>query len=140
MLTKNINQFQRRINEVAGETIAELDRVPTVEIDTEVNLNELNFNLLSFLDKIHPCGIGNPLPLMGAREVRVESSRLVGKDRKHLKLMLKQGGQVFDSIAFNQGSMIRKLTPTIDIAFHFERNDYMGIEGRQLNVRAIKPN
>jgi single-stranded-DNA-specific exonuclease len=140
LLTENIYQFQQKINQVARETISEMDRIPTVEIDTEVNLNELNFNLLSFLDKVQPCGIGNPVPLLGARGVRVESSRLVGKERKHLKLMLKQGGQIFDSIAFNQGSMIRKLTPTIDVAFHFERNDYMGIEGRQLNVQAINPN
>jgi single-stranded-DNA-specific exonuclease len=138
--TEDISQFQRKLNQVAKEKIAELDREPTVEIDSEVNLGELNFNLLTFLDKIQPCGIGNPVPLLGARSVRVESSRLVGKDRKHLKLMVKQGGQVFDSIAFNQGSMIRKLTPTIDIAFRFERNDYMGIEGRQLNVQAINPN
>jgi single-stranded-DNA-specific exonuclease len=95
---------------------------------------------LAFLDKIQPCGMGNPIPLFGARQVHLESSRLVGKKRNHLKLMLKQGGQVIDSIAFNQGHLIRMLTQTIDIAFNFERNDYMGIEGQQLNIKAIKVN
>lgn len=138
--TEDINRFLWKINQVAREKIAEEDRIPTIEIETEVTLKELNFNLLSFLDRVQPCGIGNPVPLLGAKGVRVESYRLVGRDGKHLKLMLKQDGQIFDSIAFNQGGILRKLTPTVDIAFHFERNDYMGVEGRQLNIQAIKPN
>jgi single-stranded-DNA-specific exonuclease len=138
--TKDIRRFQEKINNIAREKFREMNLVPTVEIEVQVNLSELNFNLLAFLDKVQPCGIANPLPLLGARDVQIESSRLVGKDKRHLKLMLKQGGQIFDAIAFNQGDLIRRLTRTIDVAFHFERNDYMGIEGRQLNVKAIKSN
>ncbi len=138
--TEDISRFQRKINALAREKFREIDLVPSIEIETEVELNELNFNLLAFLDKIQPCGMGNPIPLFGARQVHLDSSRLVGKKRNHLKLMLKQGGKVIDSIAFNQGHLIRKLTPTIDIAFNFERNDYMGIEGQQLNIKAIKVN
>lgn len=137
LFTKDIEIFKEKISSIARDKFEGMELIPLVEIETEVNLNELTDRLLDFLDRLQPCGVGNPMPLLGAKDVEIHSSRLVGKGRNHLKLMLKQGGQIFDSIAFNQGDLIRKLNPTIDIAFHFERNDYMGIEGRQLNVRAI---
>ena len=137
LYSKDIELFQEKILRIAHDKFEGIELIPSVEIDTEVNLNELTHEFLDFLDRLQPCGIGNPMPLLGAKDVEIHSSRQVGKERNHLKLMLKQGGQIFDSIAFNQGHLMKKLKPTIDIAFHFERNDYMGIEGRQLNVRAI---
>jgi single-stranded-DNA-specific exonuclease len=137
LYSKDIDLFTEMISKIARDKFEGMELIPSVEIATEVNLNELTHGLLDFLDRLQPCGIGNPMPLLGAKDVEIHSSRLVGKGRNHLKLMLKQGGQIFDSIAFNQGYLMKKLNPTIDIAFHFERNDYMGIEGRQLNVRAI---
>ncbi len=137
LYSKDIDLFTEMISKIARDKFEGMELIPSVEIATKVNLNELTHGLLDFLDRLQPCGIGNPMPLLGAKDVEIHSSRLVGKGRNHLKLMLKQGGQIFDSIAFNQGYLMKKLNPTIDIAFHFERNEYMGIEGRQLNVRAI---
>jgi single-stranded-DNA-specific exonuclease len=137
LYTKDIELFQEKISRIARDKLEGMELIPSVEIEAEVNLNELTHGFLDFLDRVQPCGIGNPMPLLGAKDVEIHSSRQVGKGRNHLKLMLKQKGQIFDSIAFNQGYLMKQLNPTIDIAFHFERNDYMGIEGRQLNVRAI---
>ena len=82
--------------------------------------------------------MGNPIPLFGARNVKVVNARRVGKDNNHLKLMLQQNEIFIDAIAFGQGEIMDKIKHQIEIAFHFERNIYMGVENLQLNIRGIK--
>ena len=76
--------------------------------------------------------------MFGTRDVRVLHKRGVGKDRKHLKLMLKREGRMFDAIAFRKGHLEEALPPIIDIAFCIECNVYMGYESIQLNIQEIR--
>jgi single-stranded-DNA-specific exonuclease len=76
--------------------------------------------------------------MFATREVKVLEARAVGKKGSHLKMTLQRDRRVFDAIAFRLGHVLENLRPMIDVAFHFERNLYMGVESLQLNVKDIR--
>jgi single-stranded-DNA-specific exonuclease len=74
--------------------------------------------------------------------VEVLDVRTVGREAKHLKLTLRQNGQVFDSIYFGGGEMYSKLTPDkkIDVAYQLEDNTWNGMKSLQLKIKDVKIN
>jgi single-stranded-DNA-specific exonuclease len=127
-----------RLRKIATEKLKDVDHQPTLEIDAEVSFNDLDEALLAFIDRLQPCGMENPVPMLGAKGVQVLSSRGVGVNRNHLKLMVKKDGRMFDAIAFRKGHLVDQLPSTINVAFHIERNEYMGYVKNQLNVQDIQ--
>lgn len=135
--TSDLMRLWGRLNQIASEKLHGCDLRPRVELDAEISFRNLDESLLKFIEKLEPCGIDNPAPILGARDVQVVSARVVGGDSKHLKLTLQKDGRIFDGIAFRLGHLINSLPEKIDAAFRFERNVYMGVESMQLNIQEI---
>lgn len=135
-----LEAFRRRFCEVA-ETWANGTRVqPTLHVDAEVNLADVNFTLIQELESLHPFGAGNPEPTLAVRGLDVVEARVVGE--KHLKLRVRQGRSfIFDSIGFRMGSFeglgLRAGRP-IDLAFSPERNHWNGYDRVQLRIKALR--
>ena len=136
--TSELDNFWERLELFAEDKMANLELIPSVEIEAEVAFSDINNDLLGFVESLQPCGIGNPKPLFGTRNVQVLNKRGVGRDQNHLKLMLKSEGRIFDAIAFRKGYLTQDLPSMIDIAFYVERNVYMGYESIQLNIQEIR--
>ncbi len=137
--SEHLEQLIARLQARADACIAEEDLCPTLQLDAEVDLSELDGGLREFLDQLEPCGYGNPLPVLCAHQVAVVQRRPVGSDGSHLKLTVRAGGRFFDAIAFRQGHLADELPGIVDLAFHLERNVYMGVESLQLNVLDVRP-
>jgi single-stranded-DNA-specific exonuclease len=136
--TSELDSFWERLETFAEEKMADLEIIPSVEIEAELTFSDITNDLLEFVERLQPCGIGNPKPLFGVRDVQVLNKRSVGRDQSHLKLMLKREGRIFDAIAFRKGYLTQILPTMIDIAFYIERNVYMGYESIQLNIQEIR--
>ena len=134
----NVEEFQNRLREIAERRLKDIELIPELEIDAEVDLPHLGEDLLEFIEKLEPCGEGNRAPVLMAKNVTVMGKRTVGADGRHLKLTLKQGGRVIDAIAFRMGDRVTDISDRVDVAFNFERNEYMGIRSLQLNVLDIR--
>ena len=110
----------------------------------EVSLDGMDLAVADALARLGPHGVGNPEPVLVAREVQVmHTARRVG--RNHLKMKVRQsvrGGQVIDTIGFNLGSLAETLStpsaPRIDVAFLPERNVWNGREMLQLRVKDVQ--
>jgi single-stranded-DNA-specific exonuclease len=135
--TSDLESFWDRLEHFAEEKMSDLELTPSVDIEAEVSFEDITTNLLEFVERLQPCGIGNPKPMFGARSVQVLNKRGVGRNQNHLKLMLKEEGRMYDAIAFRKGHLLEKIPDTIDIAFYIERNVYMGYESIQLNIQEI---
>jgi single-stranded-DNA-specific exonuclease len=94
--------------------------------------------LIDFTERMEPCGYGNPLPILAVEDVSVMDQRPVGSAGRHLKLTVGDDRSIFDAIAFRQGHLSETLSRRVDLAFHFERNDYRGVTSLQLNILDIR--
>lgn len=95
--------------------------------DAEVRLADVTLDLVSALEKIEPCGCGNPRPAFVARGVEVDGMpRAVGRNGEHLKFRARQGGVALDAIAFGRGDVSVNSGDRLDLLFEPQRNEYLG--------------
>jgi single-stranded-DNA-specific exonuclease len=139
-----IEMFRTRFLALAAEELTEDDLAPTLAVDAEVSLDGMDLAVADALVRLGPHGVGNPEPVLVAREVQVmQTARRVG--RNHLKMRVRQSlhsGHVIDTIGFNLGSLAETLStpsaPRIDVAFLPERNVWNGREMLQLRVKDVQ--
>ncbi|MBF0590963.1 MAG: single-stranded-DNA-specific exonuclease RecJ [Nitrospirae bacterium] len=136
---EDIARFETLINDYVRKTVADTDFTPTITIDADVSLKDVNSRLLIELARLTPYGYGNPEPILGAKGVMTLNPRIVGKN--HLKLRLGYNGYIIDAIGYDLGSYLQELSmhERFDVAFTPTINSYNGIKSVQLNVKAFRP-
>ena len=135
-----LDEFECRMRSLVEEELSALDLQPTIRVDIDnIPLSDLTPELLDYLGWLQPTGYGNPTPVFASRGLQVKNARVVGKESSHLKLVLSDGWLTIDGIAFRQGYWKDLLPSRIDIAYHFEMNEFMGRQYLQANIQDIKP-
>ncbi len=81
--------FADRLRQDAANLIDRSVLGPTMEIHADVGLREIDWKLLDDLACLEPYGAQNPAPVFIVRNAEVVSSSTVGKDGKHLRLLLR---------------------------------------------------
>ncbi len=140
--TENYIPFCKKFEKVVSSTIKDSLLIPEVEIDSKLNLNEINSKFFRILKQFAPFGPGNMAPIFITNSViDTGYARIVGKN--HLKLKVVQteiNGFPFDAIAFQQGEYFHKVknnTP-FNICYHIDENEWNGQKSKQLNIKDIK--
>ncbi len=139
-----IEAFRARLLSLAAAELTDEILAPVLDIDAEVALDELDLDLADVLSRLGPYGLGNPEPVLAARDLQVmRSARRVG--RNHLKLKVRQspaGRHVVEAIGFNLGNYLEMLDlpvpPRVDLAFVPERNAWNGREILQLRLKDLR--
>ncbi len=139
---ENLQQFRERFEKFVSETIREEHLVPSVNVDEEIPLEEINMELYRYLEKFQPFGPENTAPVFVSRRVKTLSCQPVGSNGMHLKLAFaRQNSEPLGAIAFGQADMIetfRESGGVVDIAYSVELNEFRGKTSVQLNIKDIK--
>ncbi|MBI4084445.1 MAG: single-stranded-DNA-specific exonuclease RecJ [Candidatus Levybacteria bacterium] len=88
--TEKIEALQEKIEELAESMVDDEMLTRTLRIDCELPLSAISQELYDSLQKLSPFGMGNPEPTFVSYGVSVEDVRYIGKDGKHLKLLVSQ--------------------------------------------------
>jgi len=136
-----IDEFRARFSDVVAGWTHGGAKVPTLNVDAEVRLDEVNLQLIQEICSLHPFGAGNPEPTFAVTRLEVMDSRTVGE--KHLKMTVRQGASLpFDSIGFGMTSLLERGIPSrapVDLAFTPELNHWNGRDRIQLRIRDVRP-
>jgi single-stranded-DNA-specific exonuclease len=135
----DLRLFEERINAVVKDVLSGQETTPSLELDAEVSLSEVNASLVREFSLLEPMGFGNPEPLLGARRLAYGNARVVGNN--HLKIRLKQRSTSIDAIGFDLGKFLEHLDSSIllDAAFTPTMNEWNGGRHLQLNLKAFRP-
>jgi single-stranded-DNA-specific exonuclease len=119
ILRENVSAFSELFQAEAGALLGEENFIPELAIDGEVSLGELSLKLAAELKMLEPYGLGNPEPVLAARDLQVmQYPRRVGND--HLKMKVRGRGKVMEAIGFGMGRLLEDLqgfSGGIDLAF-----------------------
>ncbi len=144
MKLNNVNAFQERFEKVVNKMIHPDQLIPVVEIDTELQLSEINDKFFRILKQFQPFGPENMAPVFLTENVSDNGGgKLVGMNAEHLKLSLvheKDPYRVFPAIAFQQGKLFPKISrgQGFDICYSLDENVYRGESSIQINIKDIK--
>jgi single-stranded-DNA-specific exonuclease len=134
-----LEQFRERFAGLAREQLSDLDLGPEQRVDLVLTLNEVTDDLERLCRHLEPCGMGNPGPVFGARGVLLEGARRVGSC--HLKGMLSGNSCRVGAIGFGWADRVNWLTPgatpTVDVAFRLEQNEFQGAVSVQARIVAL---
>lgn len=140
-----IDIFRKRINALAAECIKPDDLIPTLKVDSEIKLKQINYELINEIAMLKPFGQQNPKPLFYAENVSITEHKKIGNvSSSHLLLKVKQTGCIVEGIGFNMGSFDEKIiSPAQYINLVFELDDFTYWEGQkkiQMKLKDIRFN
>jgi len=137
--TKNLARLQQHLSQLAATQLAGVDLRPRLEIDAEVTLPDLGGDIFQTIQRLSPFGQGNPVPTFLSRRVEVINCRIMGGDGEHLRLKLKQGGTMWDGVAFRLGNYLAEVSSHLDIVYNLEIDRWGGEERLRLNILDFAP-
>jgi single-stranded-DNA-specific exonuclease len=121
---------------------------PTILIDAEIDLDEVDWELYNTLAKFEPFGQMNESPKYLAKGLTIQSMKALGKDSKHLRIMVKHNNhRVRKTIGWNlcngngnNTNWCNLLKPgdVIDMVFEISLNEWNGTKELQMTIVDLK--
>jgi single-stranded-DNA-specific exonuclease len=140
ILKDEIQPFREKFKKVSAEKLSMEDLIPRLLIDSELELEQINPELVSVLDLLAPFGPQNMRPVFVTRNLHVRGEPYV-VGNNHLRLRVKKAGPVFDCIGFGMGDMAKLLCMKgirIDLAYVVETNYWNDTYRIQLRIKDLK--
>ena len=123
-------EFRRRLNDYAAARLTVEDFRPTLQIDAEVALGEIDDACANALLAMAPFGFGNPTPVLSASQVELrEPPAPLGE--KHLRLRAWQQDRPLDLKAWNFAARAGDFAAgsRLDIAFTVDEDAWSAARG-----------
>lgn len=139
---ENVEPFILMFEEIVASTITNEQLIPKIDIDTELNLFDINDKLIRILKQFAPHGPENMTPTFCCRNVFDTGwGRVVGNNHLKLDVFQKSNPNIrFAAMAFDKGDYInffQRKTP-MDIVFKIQENEYKGVLSVQLIIEDLK--
>jgi single-stranded-DNA-specific exonuclease len=135
-----VDPFAEEMTRAIGEVTAGMPRQPRLRVDSALSLQECSLELLDFLERCEPFGVGNRTPVWKVAALEVlPNTRLVGKG--HLKLHVRdRSGMEGQAIRFNWGGEepAGLYGRTVDLAVRVRKNHFNGQTYADLHVADLR--
>ncbi|WP_336765260.1 single-stranded-DNA-specific exonuclease RecJ [Paenibacillus sp. USHLN196] len=134
-----LEELEAGLNEFAATVLTEEDFVPQRLADDECRISDVPLKVIQEIDRLQPFGMSNPSPRFVLRSVTVKETRTMGREKRHLKLVLEQDGQQLETVAFGKGALAEFLLPgtVIDVMGELSVNEWNGMRKPQLMLQDI---
>jgi len=140
---ENLQAFIERFRQLAAESVTPDKLIPQIDIDAVIELKDITRRFMLELKQMSPFGPDNPKPVFCSKGVKdYGTSKLVGKNSEHLKLVLIDDTtrHPVHAIAFGMhrhNEIIQSQQP-FSICYTIEENTYKGNTMIQLLIQDIK--
>jgi len=137
---ENLLAFKEQLFKIAEEALTEEILRPKLKIDAKLDFINLNINLVEELNSLAPYGQNNPQPRFTSKYLVVEDIVLMGAEKQHLKLRLRDlhnsGSDSFWAVDFNCISKYEglKIGDIVDLAYYLDINNFAGRRAIQLKA------
>lgn len=136
----NLEKLHQFLKEQGDLLLREENLLPSLEIETTIEPEEITSEFLNWWHKFEPFGRGNVNPILEMKNVAVDNLKTVGVSGRHLKFSVKKNGKVFNVISFNNAEKLSFLKPgmMIDMVFNLKENEWQGRTYLDLELLDVK--
>lgn len=137
MEASRVDEFRRRINAYAAEHYPDMP-VPELAMDFRLVPAQIDVGKLEAIDRLEPCGAGNPAPQFGLFNMRVEGVTLIAS--KHTRLTLSRDGVSVSAVRFGATPTMLglKVGDTVHLAVTLDRNEFRGNVSVSIIVKDLR--
>jgi single-stranded-DNA-specific exonuclease len=126
---ENVRAFAEVLRLHAAEKLKERELKPILQIETQINLGDLNMDFLEVLKKFEPFGESNPKPLFMSSRLTVADASLVGATQNHIRAVLQDDyGKRQKFIGFYKSDLKTILLPgnKVDVVYEISKSEWNG--------------
>jgi len=126
---ENLASFRRGLGKAIEEQLGNAVREePTLQIDSWLELNEINLALADTIEMLAPFGAGNPKLTLASRGVKMKSVSTIGKMKEHLRLTVEDESGDTQSILWwgGSGEELPDEGSAFDIAYSLRASSFRG--------------
>ena len=138
LLEENIPAFRERINAYAASHFPEMP-VRELHLDCKLRPSQIDLEKLQLLAAMEPFGAGNPTPLFGLFDMRLDNITPVSNG-KHLRLSVSRDDCRL-SVMYFQCTVEELIIPCgskVHLAVTLDRNEFRGVVSPSIIVRDIR--
>lgn len=137
---ENLQEFRKRFAQIVANSTTEDSFVPTLKIDAEIQICDINTEIYKEISKINPTGTMNPTPVFVCRGQKPIEARIVGGQGDHLRLRIRGPQNDIFGIGFKKAELQPMVQDSsIDIAFSMDKNTFNGRTNLQMLIKDMKP-
>ncbi|MFA5350280.1 MAG: single-stranded-DNA-specific exonuclease RecJ [Candidatus Omnitrophota bacterium] len=109
LITKdNIDEFRKSINKLAHDRLSLEDLLPSIDIDAELLLSDLNESMVRGFESLEPFGMANPEPLFYTRSLKLKG-QVQSLSRETLKFWATDDITTCQVIGFGMAGLLDSL-------------------------------
>jgi single-stranded-DNA-specific exonuclease len=139
LLKERIPRLTERLTGIADERLSSQDLQPLLQIDAEIKLADLGKPLFQWLRQLEPFGPGNTQPTFLTRGAEIAETQFVGQQGQHMKLRVRDRGQEWTALAFNQAKPWVNPASGIDLVYAVTTDSWNGSERITLKILDARP-
>ena len=140
IVLENIPILEERLRKVFEERFDDSYFISSLDVDAEIPLDLVTWELLDFIQSLKPFGTGNKSPLFLTRNLGVASMDFVGKEKNHVSLKFYDGINSQKGIFFSSREYFDAISlgDKVDVVYSIEENNYRGNSSLSLVVKDLK--
>ncbi len=125
------------LNKTIDEMLNGRKLSPSLEVDFELSINDVDISLVEEISKLEPFGASNPSPTFVVNNLTLKQKRLMGARKEHLKLSVEGPNGYIDCVWWSRGDVPLVVGDKLDIAFAPQINEFNGSTTVQLIIKDI---
>ena len=128
---------KKALNKTIDEMLNGEKLNPSLEIDLELDVKDIDISLIEEINKLEPFGASNPSPTFAIKNLTLKQKKLMGATKDHLKLIIDTPNGSKDCVWWSRGDVPLIAGDKLDIAFAPQLNVFNGATDIQLIVKDI---
>lgn len=142
MMKTNFDEFCRRFDTYVAAHILENQKQPTIFIDSEITLNDINAEMYNQVHYLAPFGPQNMDPIFSINNIPIESHSYMGGDKSHLRLVFKNQTNTIYAVGFFMAKLWEERNlhdgDIVDICFTLSKNIFRDSISYQLMLKDFR--
>lgn len=128
---------KKALNKTIDEMLNGQKLNPSLDIDLELDIKDLDISLVEEINKLEPFGASNPSPTFAIKNLTLKQKKLMGSTKDHLKLIIDTPNGQKDCVWWSRGDIPLIAGDKLDIAFAPQLNTFNGTTDIQLILKDI---
>lgn len=129
--------IKKALNKTIDEMLNGQKLNPSVDIDLELDISDVDISLVEEISKLEPFGMSNPSPTFAVKNLTLKQKMLMGSTKDHLKLIVNTPDGTKDCVWWSRGDIPLIQGDRLDVAFAPQLNTFNGVTNVQLIVKDI---
>lgn len=135
--TGEFETVKKALNKTIDEMLNGEKLNPSIDIDLELELKDLDISLVEEISKLEPFGMSNSSPTFVLKNLVLKQKKLMGSTKDHLKLIIDTPNGQKDCVWWSRGDIPLIAGDRLDIAFAPQLNTFNGSTDIQLIIKDI---